>query len=74
MQNLLLCCEMLPAAVAMALAFPWEEYAGVDAARGSCCFGWGNRKSGIDAAAFSSGAAARAAVTGSANGGGVRRR
>jgi len=68
MQNLLLCCEMLPAAVAMALAFPWEEYAGIDA-RGSC-FGRG-RKNGIDAAAFSSGAAARAAVSNnSANGSG----
>jgi len=62
MQNLLLCCEMLPAAVAMALAFPWREYAGANAA-GRSCFGRAN-KGGIDAAAFSSGAAARAAVSG----------
>ena len=63
MQNLLLCCEMLPAAVAMAFAFPWREYAGAGAA-GAGCFGWRGGKGGIDAAAFSSGAAARAAVSG----------
>ena len=73
MQNLLLCCEMLLAAVAMAFAFPWQEYAGANAGG---CFGRG--KSGIDAAAFSSGAAARAAVSsgngnnsGGTGGGGV---
>ena len=74
MQNLLLCCEMLPAAVAMAFAFPWREYAGAGAGGGGggiwSCFGRGS-KGGIDAAAFSSGAAARAAVSGGASAGTV---
>lgn len=71
MQNLLLCCEMLLAAVAVAFAFPCQEYAGGANTGGGLCGSscFGRRKSGgIDA--FSSGAAARAAVSNCASAGG----